>query len=96
MQPFVSDPMALFKDLKNYDDVDDISYSIVKSVTHVSSEDNEHQTKDKVLDPSERSFWSSSGSSDPNSSETITLSLHSTSVISKVVITPYKASYQAL
>jgi hypothetical protein len=93
--PFLRNPKQTYQELTKFPDFAEMnSVSLVQDAVQVSSEDNNAQKVQNILNES-NSFWSSKGSPDKTSSEFIVFKLHNPSAICQVGVTPYKAFYQA-
>ena len=69
--------------------------SVLLGPLEASSTDNPHQRIGNLMSLSRQRFWSSTGSSDPQSEEWVKFCLDDMSLVSSVTITPYRAGYQA-
>jgi hypothetical protein len=73
------------------------SRSVIARPLVASSVDNEGQDLDKVIGQSgsnRRTFWSSTGSPDPLSSEFVSFHLHDPSIVRSVTLRPFRAWFQ--
>ncbi|KAI8819550.1 uncharacterized protein EV422DRAFT_598028 [Fimicolochytrium jonesii] len=69
--------------------------SLLAAGIAASSEDDDRQSIDQTLEESARSFWSSKGTADAEAGEWLTYRMRQmVCVVTKVVVTPYKARYQ--